>query len=89
MNIEPVKKKINGGPAYMIGSILEGIYTWFSVEKEPPMTRFLAEQLAKSHWFSIDRAKHDFGYEPRISTTEGMDRLIQWLSRENNTNKLQ
>ncbi|MDH3390700.1 MAG: NAD-dependent epimerase/dehydratase family protein [Desulfobulbaceae bacterium] len=89
MNIEPVKKKINGGTAYIIGSILEGIYTWFSVEKEPPMTRFLAEQLAKSHWFSIDRARHDFGYEPRISTTEGMDRLIQWLAIKNNTNNLQ
>jgi nucleoside-diphosphate-sugar epimerase len=53
------------------------------------MTRFLAEQLAKSHWFSIDRARHDFGYEPRISTTEGMDRLIQWLAIKNNTNNLQ
>ena len=81
LNIEPVEKKINARPAFMIGALLEGIYMWFSLEKEPPMTRFLAEQLAKSHWFSIDRARHDFGYEPRISTTEGMDRLIQSLSK--------
>ena len=39
------------------------------------MTRFLASQLGKSHYFSIERAKRDFGYEPQISTEEGMQRL--------------
>ena len=80
LNIEPVKKKINARPAYMIGTLLEGIHMWFSLEKEPKMTRFLAEQLAKSHWFSIEKARRDLGYEPRISTSEGMDRPIQWLA---------
>ena len=80
LNIEPVTKKINAKPAYMIGTLLEGIHMWFSLEKEPKMTRFLAEQLAKSHWFSIDKARHDLGYEPRISTSEGLDRLVQWLA---------
>ena len=80
LNIEPVKKKINATPAYVIGTLLEGIHMWFSLEKEPRMTRFLAEQLAKSHWFSIDKARHDLGYKSRITTAEGMDRLIQWLS---------
>ena len=82
LNIEPVKNRINTKSAYVIGTLLEGIYMWFRLEKEPPMTRFLAEQLAKSHWFSIDRAKRDLGYEPRISTAEGMDRLIQWLAKK-------
>jgi nucleoside-diphosphate-sugar epimerase len=80
LNIEPVTKKINAKPAYMIGALLEGIHMWFSLEKEPKMTRFLAEQLAKSHWFSINKARHDLGYEPRISTSEGLDRLIKWLA---------
>jgi nucleoside-diphosphate-sugar epimerase len=80
LNIEPVTKKINAKPAYMIGTLLEGIHMWFSLEKEPKMTRFLAEQLAKSHWFSISKARHDLGYEPRISTSEGLDRLIKWLT---------
>jgi nucleoside-diphosphate-sugar epimerase len=52
---------------------------WFGMDKEPQMTRFLAEQLAKSHWFSIASARKDFGYEPRVSTQEGMDRMIRWL----------
>ena len=81
LDIEPVTKKINAKPAYIIGTLLEGIYMWFSLEKEPRMTRFLAEQLAKSHYFSIDNARNDLGYEPRISTEEGMNRLIQSLSQ--------
>jgi nucleoside-diphosphate-sugar epimerase len=45
------------------------------------MTRFLAAQLAKSHWFDISAAQRDFGYQPRVSTEEGMRRLGEWLSR--------
>jgi nucleoside-diphosphate-sugar epimerase len=43
------------------------------------MTRFLAAQLATSHYFDIQRARSDFGYESHISTSEGMQRLGQWL----------
>jgi nucleoside-diphosphate-sugar epimerase len=40
------------------------------------MTRFVAAQLGTSHWYRIDRAKKDIGYDPRISTEEGLRRLI-------------
>ena len=79
MNIPPVKRKIGTVPAYLVGTFLEGIHMWFGIAAEPRMTRFMAEQLAKSHWFSIDRARRDLGYEPRVSTAEGMERLIKWL----------
>jgi nucleoside-diphosphate-sugar epimerase len=39
------------------------------------MTRFLAAQLAKSHYYDIRRAREDFGYAPSISTVEGLRRL--------------
>lgn len=81
-NVEPVKKKVNAKSAYIIGTLLEGIYMWLGLEKEPPMTRFLAEQLAKSHWFSIDNARNDLGYEPRVSTSEGLERVVKWLENE-------
>jgi nucleoside-diphosphate-sugar epimerase len=42
---------------------------------EPRMTRFLALQLGRSHYFDISRARRDFGYIPRVSTAEGMRRL--------------
>jgi nucleoside-diphosphate-sugar epimerase len=79
LGIPPVTKKIGYGTAYAVGTLLEGIYMWFSMAKEPQMTRFLAEQLARSHWFSIEKARRDLGYRPRVSTAEGFERLVAWL----------
>ena len=43
------------------------------------MTRFLAAQLALSHYFDITRATEDLGYKPGISTAEGLRRLSAML----------
>ena len=74
-----VSRKISYETAAKLGSILEGIYGIFRIKSEPPMTRFLASQLATSHYFNISRAKKDFGYKPLISHEEGMNRLIDAL----------
>lgn len=79
LGIPPVTKTISYGTAYGIGTLMEGIYMWFSMAQEPRMTRFLAEQLARSHWFSIEKARRDLGYRPRISTTEGVEKVVEWL----------
>jgi nucleoside-diphosphate-sugar epimerase len=44
------------------------------------MTRFLAAQLATSHFFDISRARCHLGYEPRVSTADGMRRLAAELA---------
>jgi len=80
LGIEPVTRKVGFGSAYALGTLLEGIHMWFNMDKEPKMTRFLAEQLAKSHWFSIDKARRDLGYAPRVSTSSGLERVVEWLS---------
>ena len=43
------------------------------------MTRFLARQLSTTHWFRIDAARRDLGYEPRVSIAEGLRTLEEWL----------
>jgi nucleoside-diphosphate-sugar epimerase len=79
LGIPPVTRTIGYGTAYAVGTLMEGIYMWIGLTKEPQMTRFLAEQLARSHWFSIEKARRDLGYEPSISTEQGLDRLVEWL----------
>jgi hypothetical protein len=39
------------------------------------MTRFLARELATAHWFNLDAARRDLGYQPRVPTSEGLRRL--------------
>jgi nucleoside-diphosphate-sugar epimerase len=82
--IPPVGKQVSFGAAYKAGMIMEWLYSLLRLQSEPQMTRFLAEQLAKSHWFSINKAKRIFSYSPKISTSVGMDRLIDWLRQQDN-----
>lgn len=82
VDLPPVKKEISARTAYAAGAVLEGAYRMLGRREEPRMTRFLARQLATSHWFDISAARRDFGYEPRVSTAEGMERLGEWLRRK-------
>lgn len=80
LGIPPVTQQVSFLKAYAAGAVLEAAYRLLRQSGEPLMTRFLALQLAKSHWFSIAAARRDLGYEPRVSTAEGMARLVTWLS---------
>ncbi|MGJ4803010.1 2-alkyl-3-oxoalkanoate reductase [Luteimonas sp. SDU82] len=61
--------------AYAIGAVCETLWPLLRLRGEPPMTRFLAEQLSTSHWYSMEPARRDFGYVPRVSIEEGLRRL--------------
>ena len=74
-NVPAIEKRVPFPVAYIAGAMLEGVHTLFAPGKEPKMTRFLAEQLAKSHCFSNEKARKDLGYIPQISTEEGMKRM--------------
>lgn len=75
------KRRISYGAAWNLGRVLEGAHSLFRLHGEPRMTRFLAAQLALSHFFDISAARRDLGYTPKIATAEGMRRLGAWLSK--------
>jgi len=61
--------------AHAIGAACEGLWTVLPLRGEPPLTRFLAEQLATTHWYDMGPATRDFGYVPRVTIAEGLRRL--------------
>lgn len=73
--LPPVTKRISANAAYRIGAVFESVYSLLRISSEPPMTRFLASQLAASHTYRIDKARRDFGYVPIVSVDEGLDRV--------------
>lgn len=79
--VAPVSGSISPKAAYAVGIICEGIWKLFNLPGEPPMTRFVAKELATAHWFDISAARRDLGYQPEITTNEGLVRLQQWLAR--------
>jgi nucleoside-diphosphate-sugar epimerase len=74
-------RSISYRAAWQVGHLFEITHRVLGLHTEPRMTRFLAAQLATSHYFDISKARHHFGYEPRISTEDGMRRLGIYLNQ--------
>ncbi len=71
-----VSKSISVKSAYSIGAVIEFILKFLRVwNVHPPMTRFVALQLGKSHYFSHKKAKNDFDYSPDITIDEAISRI--------------
>jgi nucleoside-diphosphate-sugar epimerase len=80
--LPPVTRSISPGLAYAAGAICEGLWMLLPLPGEPPMTRFVARELATAHWFNIDAARRDLGYAPEVSLAEGLVMLGKWLAGE-------
>jgi 2-alkyl-3-oxoalkanoate reductase len=75
----PVTKRISLGAATAVGAACELAWRVLPLRHEPPMTRFIAAELAKDHWFNISAARRDLGYCPRISMAQGTAELVEAL----------
>jgi len=78
--LPPLRRSVSPRLAYAAGWAFELAYAFFDLSGEPRMTRFVAEELSTSHWFDLSAAKRDLGYQPKVSTEEGLRRLKKALS---------
>ncbi|MEW6279654.1 MAG: NAD-dependent epimerase/dehydratase family protein [Candidatus Eremiobacterota bacterium] len=94
LGIAPVRRKIPFRAAYALGAVLEFAHGVIGLGKgglrpppsnprlgEPRMTRFVACQLGMSHFYNIEAAHRDLGYQARVSTAEGLERTVAWLQQ--------
>jgi len=54
------------------GLAAEGLWKLLRRRDDPPMTRFLARQLATAHWFETGAARRDLGWAPARTLDEGL-----------------
>jgi len=73
------EKAISYKAAYRMGGVLEAAFWTFRIRQEPPMTRFVAAQLAMDHYFNIDRARKLLDYNPNIDRDVEFERCRPWL----------
>ena len=66
--------------ALRVGTLVEKVWSWRGRADEPPLTRFLAEQLGTAHWFDPRPARDDLGWTPRVSIADGLARLAAWFA---------
>ncbi len=65
-----------------VGAVVERLWPLLRRDDEPPLTRFLAEQLGTAHWFDPQPAARDLGWAPTVSIDEGLGRLADWYAAE-------
>ena len=80
--LPPVQKSISRPLAYVAGALFEAAFRVASTASEPPMTRFLAQQLGGTHYYNVDKAARDFDYRPVVSVAEGLERLRRELENQ-------
>jgi 2-alkyl-3-oxoalkanoate reductase len=62
--------------------VAEGLWTVLPLPGEPPMTRFVASQLAASHWYDLAPARAAFGYDPPVTPQQAFDATVAWWKAE-------
>ncbi|CAA0080885.1 2-alkyl-3-oxoalkanoate reductase [BD1-7 clade bacterium] len=75
-----ITKKVPFWLAYSVAACVEG---WDMLKggtlKETGMSRFAIKYMVTHHYYSIDKARRDFGYEPKVSLAEGIQLTVEDL----------
>ncbi len=79
--VEFAPRRVPVPVAAAVGSVVEKLWPRFR-EGEPPITRFVAEQLATAHWFDQRQVRADLNWQPEVSLAQGFEKLSAWFSRE-------
>lgn len=78
-----ITKHVSLNTAYAAGGLMEGLWRTLPLKGEPPMTRFVAKELATDHWFDISAARRDLGYHPLMTVAEGVADLVAHYRKGN------
>ncbi len=79
LGVPSVTRRVPAGVAYGAGVLLEGAWSIFGLDGEPPMTRFVAKQLSTSHTYDLGPARDDLGWTPAVDGREAQRRTIEAL----------
>jgi nucleoside-diphosphate-sugar epimerase len=77
--VRPPRSAVPSTLARWAGAIVETAWTLRPGAGDPPMTRFLAEQLSTAHWFDQRRTTELLGWTPRVSIDAGLAALARSL----------
>ncbi|MBN1810838.1 MAG: hypothetical protein JXA14_03285, partial [Anaerolineae bacterium] len=81
LDVPPPRISVNPALAYAAASVLEFVYRLLRISRRPPITRYLVTHLSEDFHFSIDKARRELGYEPRVGIDEAIGRTASWYRK--------
>jgi nucleoside-diphosphate-sugar epimerase len=79
--VTPPRWRMPAAAARVAGLAVEGLWAVRPGADEPPMTRFLAEQLSTAHWFDQRETRRALDWVPAVTIEEGLARLAASYGR--------
>ncbi len=76
LGLAPPTRHISAGTAALLGAACELTWRTLGRRDDPPMTRFVAAQLSKSHSYDMQPARRDFGCRELVSLAQSMDAIV-------------
>jgi nucleoside-diphosphate-sugar epimerase len=80
--LDVAPRRVPRSVAAAAGALIERGWRLSGRQTEPPLTRFLVEQLGTAHWFDPRPARLDLGWSPSVSIDEGLARLRAWYASQ-------
>ena len=77
--LAPPRLRVPTAAARAAGAVVERVWERLHREDDPPITKFLAEQLSTAHWFDQRETRRALGWQPEVSLDEGFVRLESWF----------
>lgn len=77
-SVRPPRYRVPKRLAMGAGAVLQAV--WPERRGEPPITRFVAEQMSTAHWFDQRRTREALHWQPRVSLDEGFAALTRWYA---------
>jgi nucleoside-diphosphate-sugar epimerase len=77
LGIEPPRSRVSERTARRAGIVAESVWRMLGRQDDPPMTRFVALQLARTHTYDMTPAKRDFDYVERVDLADATARTIR------------
>ncbi|MCK6448643.1 MAG: NAD-dependent epimerase/dehydratase family protein [Planctomycetes bacterium] len=80
LDLPRIERSLSRSSAFVLGGMCEAAWRLLRRTGEPPLTRFVAAQLATSHSYSMEPARRDFGYVPNVGPDAALERTRAWLA---------
>lgn len=73
-NVPPVRRRIPAVAARLLATMAEAAWWTCGLASDPPLTRFLTEEMSTDHYFDIGAARRELGYSPSCTVWEATER---------------